>query len=48
MSESHSQLIADKLLETFQEYHDEISKIDFKIDINKLKGDIKKSTKDIF
>jgi hypothetical protein len=48
MSESHSQLIADKLLETFQEYRDEISKIDFKIDINKLKGDIKKSTKDIF
>ncbi len=48
LSESHSQLIADKLVDTFQEYQEEISKIDFKIDIEKLKKDISTSTKDFF
>lgn len=48
LSESHSQLIADKLVDTFQEYQEEISKIDFKIDIEKLKKDISNSTKDFF
>jgi hypothetical protein len=40
--------IADKLLETLQEYKEDIKKIDFKIDIERLKNDIKNSTKDIF
>jgi hypothetical protein len=48
LTESHSEHVADKLLETFSEYQDEISKIDFKIDIEKLKQDIKKETKNIF
>jgi hypothetical protein len=48
LSESHSQLIADKLVDTFQEYQEEISKIDFKIDVEKLKKDISNSTKDFF
>jgi hypothetical protein len=40
--------IADKLLDTLKEYKDEIKKIDFKIDIEKLKKDISDSTKTIF
>lgn len=36
--------IADRLLEIFNEYQDEITKIDFKIDVIRLKSDIKKST----
>ncbi len=40
--------IADKLLETLSEYKDEIKKIDFKVDIERLKKDIKESTSGIF
>ena len=40
--------VADHLLETLQEFKDEISKIDFKVDVTRLKKDIKKSTNDIF
>ena len=40
--------IADKLLDTLKEYKDEIKKIDFKVDIEKLKKDISDSTKTIF
>lgn len=48
LSESHSQLVADKLVDTFQEYQEEISKIDFKIDVEKLKKDVEKETKKFF
>lgn len=40
--------IADKLLETIQEYKGEIIKIDFKVDIERLKKDIRDSTDEIF
>jgi tetrahydromethanopterin S-methyltransferase subunit A len=40
--------IADKLLDTLQEYKNDIEKIDFKVDIEKLKKDIQNSTKDLF
>jgi hypothetical protein len=40
--------IAAKLLETLQEYKDEIKKLDFKVDIERLKKDIVDSTKTIF
>ena len=40
--------IAAKLLETLQEYIDEIKKLDFKVDIERLKKDIGDSTKTIF
>lgn len=40
--------IAAKLLETLQEYKDEIKKLDFKVDIDRLKKDIGDSTKTIF
>jgi hypothetical protein len=39
--------IADILIDTLQEYKDDIQKIDFKVDIVKLKQDIKDSSKDI-
>jgi len=40
--------VASRLLNTLHEYKDEIKKIDFKVDIEKLKKDIKSSSKDIF
>lgn len=40
--------VADKLLETLQEYKTEITKIDFKVDISRLKKDITESTKGLF
>lgn len=43
-----AELVADKLLETLQEYKEEITKIDFKIDIARLKKDISKSTNSLF
>jgi hypothetical protein len=39
--------VAKRLLDTLQEYKDEIKKIDFKVDIGRLKTDIQHSTKDI-
>ena len=43
--ESDNDTIADHLLETFQEYKHDIKKIDFKLDIEKLKKDIENQTK---
>ena len=40
--------IADTLINTLQEYKEEIKKIDFKVDIEKLKKDIQSSTNTIF
>jgi hypothetical protein len=40
--------VATRLLDTLQEYKDEIKKIDFKVDVDRLKLDIQHSTKDIF
>jgi hypothetical protein len=40
--------IADVLVSTLQEYKDEIKKIDFKVDVERLKKDIKDSSKNIF
>lgn len=39
--------IAERLLNTLQEYKDEIKKIDFKVNIDRLKTDIMDSTKNI-
>ena len=39
--------IADILIDTLHEYRDDIQKIDFKVDITKLKRDIKDSSKDL-
>jgi hypothetical protein len=48
ISESDPEVIAEKMLETLREYKDEIKKIDFKIDVEKLKKDIKNETKKLF
>jgi hypothetical protein len=45
LTDSNPDEIADRLLETMQEYKDTIKKMDFKIDIDKLKKDIGDSTK---
>lgn len=42
-----SDIVAEKLMNIFQEYQDEISKIDFQIDIERLKKDIANKTKKI-
>lgn len=47
LDEVDADSIADKLLETLSEYKDEIKKIDFKVDIEKLKKDISDQTKTI-
>ena len=47
LKEAEADSIADKLLETLSEYKDEIKKIDFKVDIERLKKDIGDSTKSI-
>lgn len=47
LQETDPESIADKLIETLTEYKDEITKIDFKVDIERLKKDIKDSSKGI-
>ena len=42
-----NEVVAEKLLDTFQEYRDDITKVDFAIDIQRLKEDITKQTKNI-
>ena len=48
LSSNDTDSIADTLLNTLQEYKDEIKKIDFKVNIDRLKNDIKNSTDTIF
>ena len=48
LKDSDADSIAGQLLETMQEYKDEIKKMDFKIDIARLKKDIADQTKTIF
>lgn len=47
LDKAGTEQIAAKLLETLQEYKDEITKIDFKVNIDKLKKDISDQTKSI-
>lgn len=47
LKDIEAESIANKLLETLTEYKDEIKKIDFKVDIERLKKDILDSTKSI-
>jgi hypothetical protein len=41
-------IVAEKLLDTFTEYKEEITKVDFTIDIQRLKQDITDKTKKLF
>ena len=45
---SDAEDIADRLLETLQEYKDDIKNIDFKVDVSRLRKDIIDSTNDLF
>lgn len=47
LAKSDPNEVADKLVDLFQEYHSEIKKIDFEIDIERLKSDVAKGTKKI-
>ncbi len=47
LKEEEPDAIADKLIETLTEYKEDIRKIDFKVDIERLKKDIADSTKTI-
>jgi hypothetical protein len=48
LKEIDADAVATRLLDTLQEYKEEIKKIDFKVDVERLKIDIQHSTKDIF
>lgn len=48
ISESQTHVVSERLLETFQEYKDEIIKVDFKVDVSRLKTDILNSTNRLF
>ena len=43
-----AQSITEQQVQDIQEYQEEISKIDFKIDVEKLKKDVEKETKKFF
>ena len=47
LSNTTNDIVAEKLLDTFQEYKEEIIKVDFAVDIQKLKEDVIKQTKKI-
>lgn len=48
LTDDDADAVADKLLEMLQEYKEDIQKIDFKIDIDRLKKDITDSTNGLF
>lgn len=48
LNQKTPEAIATQLLETLQEYKSEITKIDFKVNVEKLKIDINNSTNSIF
>lgn len=48
LSKADPDTVAKKLLETLSEYKDTIKKLDFKINIEQLKNDIKNRTDKIF
>lgn len=48
LTEDDADSVAERLMLTISEYKDTISKIDFKIDVERLKKDIADSTKTLF
>lgn len=48
LTNSHSDIVASRLVETFAEYKKDIVKIDFKIDVERLKQDIKNQSNYFF
>ena len=48
LSNEDPEIIADKILDFLQEYQKEVVNLDFKVNVKKLKFDIKKSSKKLF
>ena len=48
LEKNNPESIADILLHTLKEYKDEITKIDFKVDVTRLKNDIASETDKLF
>ena len=48
LKDLESEEVSKRLLDIVQEYKDDIKKMDFKIDIERLKSDIKNSTDTLF
>lgn len=46
--DQHPEDVADTLIETLEEYAPEIIDIDFDLNVDKLKSDIEKETKNLF
>ena len=47
LANSEADEIANKLLNIFQEYRNDIKKIDFQMDVERLKNDIQESSKNL-
>lgn len=47
LATSEADEIANKLLNIFQEYRNDIKKIDFQMDVERLKSDIQESSKNL-
>jgi hypothetical protein len=47
LNDFSSDIVIEKILNTFNEYQNEIIKVDFSIDIEKLKSDIKDQSKNL-
>lgn len=47
VSETANEVLAQKILDIFDEYKEEITNVTFSIDVDKLKLDIRNQTKDI-
>lgn len=47
LSDAAPEEIAERLLNIFQEYRNDIKKIDFQMDIERLKNDIQESSKNL-
>lgn len=47
LANAEAEEIANKLLNIFQEYRNDIKKIDFQMDVERLKNDIQESSKNL-
>jgi hypothetical protein len=48
LDKSHTQTITDRLISTLNEYRDDIKRVDFQVDIDRLKDDIINNSKNLF
>lgn len=48
LDKSHTQTLTDRLISTLHEYREDIKRVDFQVDIDRLKDDIINNTKKLF